>query len=141
MSEKRSMMFGGFLKNSKWAQAVLLAPKRFGNVSRKPCEMPESRSGIYIILFIKKRTGPCSADFPYLIFCGGESCGAPRWLFALIPGFFACVCFLMRQINGAVILGWGLLIVGAGLPCAYFLNFFLSLNKQAVGKVPAWYIP
>ena len=57
-------------------------------------------------------------------------------LFALILGFFACICFLMRQIDGAVMLGWVLLIVGVGLPCAYFLNFFLSLNKQTAGNGP-----
>lgn len=51
-------------------------------------------------------------------------------LFALILSVSACICFLMRQVDGAVILGTVLLIVGLGMPCIYFLNFFRSLNRQ-----------
>jgi len=40
----------------------------------------------------------------------------------------------MHDIQGAVLLGTALLIVGIGLPAVYFLNFFLSLRKHAFDK-------
>lgn len=51
-------------------------------------------------------------------------------LFALILGVFAGICFLMHRADGAVMLGTVLLMVGLGMPCVYFLSFFLSLNRQ-----------
>lgn len=53
-------------------------------------------------------------------------------LFALILGISACICFLMRQVDGAILLGAVLLIVGLGMPCIYFLSFFRSLNRQII---------
>ena len=52
-------------------------------------------------------------------------------IFAVILGVSAGACFLMRHIRGAVALGVVLLIVGVGIPAVYFLNFFLSLRRQA----------
>lgn len=51
-------------------------------------------------------------------------------IFAVILSSCACVCFLMRHIDGAVLLGSVLLGVGLGMPIIYFLNFFSSLRKQ-----------
>ena len=55
-------------------------------------------------------------------------------LFAAILGGAAAVCFFMHQRKGAVLLGSVLLAVAAGLPAAWFLNFFLSLRKQAAAQ-------
>lgn len=52
-------------------------------------------------------------------------------IFATILSASAAICFLMHQVRGAVVLGAVLLIAGLGIPAAYFLNFFLSLQKQA----------
>ena len=51
-------------------------------------------------------------------------------LFAAILGAAAAVCFVMRQRQGAVLLGGVLLGVAVVLPAAYFLSFFLSLRGQ-----------
>ena len=51
-------------------------------------------------------------------------------LFALILGISAALCFVKRDMRGAVLLGSVLLTVGLGLPCIYFGHFFASLNRQ-----------
>jgi len=50
--------------------------------------------------------------------------------FAAILGVCACICFAMRHVDGAVLLGSILLIVGLGMPCVYFSTFFLSLRRH-----------
>lgn len=50
--------------------------------------------------------------------------------FAVILAFCACICFFAHHIDGAVLLGSVLLIVGLGMPCVYFMTFFFSLRKQ-----------
>lgn len=51
--------------------------------------------------------------------------------FASILSFCAVICYLMHHVEGAVMLGSVLLIVGLGMPITYFTAFFVSLNKQA----------
>ena len=51
-------------------------------------------------------------------------------IFASILSSCACVCFIMHHIDGAVLLGSVLLLVGLGMPCVYFSTFFASLNKE-----------
>lgn len=51
--------------------------------------------------------------------------------FAAILTASAVVCYLMNHVSGAVMLGTVLLIVAWGMPLTYFVNFFLSVNKQA----------
>lgn len=51
-------------------------------------------------------------------------------IFAAILGSCALVCYGMHHVDGAVMLGTVLLIVGLGMPITYFLSFFLSLRKQ-----------
>ena len=53
-------------------------------------------------------------------------------IFAAILSVCAGVCFFMRHVDGAVLLGVVLLIVGLGMPVIYFLNFWLSLRKQVI---------
>lgn len=58
-----------------------------------------------------------------------------RWrspaLFAAIMTAFACVCFAQQgRREQAPLIGGVLLVVGLGLPAAYFLSFFLSVRKQ-----------
>ena len=50
--------------------------------------------------------------------------------FASILSFCALICFLMHHVDGAVMLGSVLLLVGLGMPITYFTAFFTSLNKQ-----------
>lgn len=62
-------------------------------------------------------------------------CRQKRWrspaLFAVIMAVFACVCLSMQgRQRGALLLGVVLLIIGLGLPAAYFLSFFLSVRTQ-----------
>ncbi len=66
-----------------------------------------------------------------------------RWrsplVFALLMSVFAVVAFTQAgRIRGAALLGGVLLLVGLGLPAAYFLSFFLSLKKQerALAQTP-----
>lgn len=63
-------------------------------------------------------------------------------IFAAILCACAAACFLMRHVRGAVPLGIVLLAAGIGIPAAYFLNFFLSLRRQArqKGLSPAKYV-
>ena len=50
--------------------------------------------------------------------------------FASILSVSAAICFLMHHVEGAILLGTVLLIVGLGMPLVYFATFFSSLNKQ-----------
>jgi len=51
-------------------------------------------------------------------------------IFASILGGCACVCFVMHHVDGAILLGSVLLIVGLGMPTVYFTTFFSSLRKE-----------
>ena len=51
-------------------------------------------------------------------------------IFASILSVSALICFIMNKIDGAVLLGSVLLIVGLGMPLVYFTTFFASLRKQ-----------
>ena len=55
-------------------------------------------------------------------------------IFAGILGASACICFLMNQVEGAVMLGTVLLVVGLGMPTVYFATFFSSLKKQVLAS-------
>lgn len=50
--------------------------------------------------------------------------------FSGILGVCAIICFLMNHVDGAVMLGTVLLVVGLGFPATYFITFALSLRKQ-----------
>lgn len=52
-------------------------------------------------------------------------------LFAAILGAAAGACFVLRDRQGAVLLGAVLLTVALGLPAAWVLSFFLSVRRQA----------
>lgn len=52
-------------------------------------------------------------------------------LFAAILGGAALLCFALHARRGAVLLGGALSAVALGLPAAWFLNFGLSLRRQA----------
>jgi len=51
-------------------------------------------------------------------------------IFASILSSCACICFIMHHVDGAVLLGSVLLLVGLGMPCVYFSTFFSSLSKE-----------
>lgn len=51
-------------------------------------------------------------------------------IFAAILSACAAVCYYMHHVEGAVLLGTVLLIVGLGMPISYFVSFFFSLFKQ-----------
>lgn len=51
-------------------------------------------------------------------------------IFASILTFSAIISFVMHSVDGAVLLGIVLLLVGLGVPVVYFINFFSSLQKQ-----------
>lgn len=51
-------------------------------------------------------------------------------IFASILSVSALICFLMHHVEGAIMLGCVLLIVGLGMPLVYFVTFFSSLRKQ-----------
>ena len=72
-----------------------------------------------------------------------------RWrgpmLFAAIMVCFAAVCLSqVGKVEQAWLVGSILLLVGLGLPCVYFISFFLSVRKRAaqIGKntLPAYTI-
>ena len=50
--------------------------------------------------------------------------------FASILGGCACVCFIMHHVDGAILLGSVLLLVGLGMPFIYFATFFHSLHQE-----------
>ena len=52
--------------------------------------------------------------------------------FAGILGVCGIICYLMHHVDGAVMLGTVLMIVGLGFPATYFITFALSLRKQIV---------
>lgn len=58
-----------------------------------------------------------------------KMCRAPV-TFASILSFCALICYLMHHVEGAVMLGSVLLLVGLGMPISYFVAFFTSLHKQ-----------
>lgn len=51
-------------------------------------------------------------------------------IFASILGSCAIICFIMHHVEGAVMLGSVLLLVGLGMPLVYFATFFSSLRKE-----------
>ena len=51
-------------------------------------------------------------------------------IFAAILCTCGCICLIMRHVDGAVLLGCVLLIIGLGFPFSYFSNFSRSLQKQ-----------
>ncbi len=54
-------------------------------------------------------------------------------VFALILGAFSAVCFALRsRTEDALTLGILLLVIALGLPAAYFLSYFLSVNRQII---------
>lgn len=53
-------------------------------------------------------------------------------MFAGILGTCAIICYIMHHVDGAVMLGSVLLLVGLGMPLVYFVNFFSSLKKQII---------
>lgn len=57
-----------------------------------------------------------------------------RWksplIFAALMSFFAAVCFFLHHMDGAVMLGFVLLIVGLFIPTAYLLSFLLSVASS-----------
>ena len=58
-------------------------------------------------------------------------------IFATLMSVSATICFLMHHVDGAVMLGTVLLIVGLGMPLTYFAMFFCSLYKQIrIQKLP-----
>jgi len=64
-----------------------------------------------------------------------------RWklplIFALIMSALAVLCLAFReQKEGAALLGTVLLLVGLGLPLAYFLSYWLSLRQQLARMEP-----
>ena len=54
--------------------------------------------------------------------------------FASIMSAFALVCLYFNHLEGAIMLGCVLLIVGWGMPLTYILSFHLSVNKQAAAS-------
>lgn len=51
-------------------------------------------------------------------------------IFASILTVSAVISFLMHHVQGAILLGTVLLVVGLGMPIVYFTTFFASLKKQ-----------
>ena len=51
-------------------------------------------------------------------------------IFASIMTISAIICFIMHKVDGAVLLGSVLLVVGLGMPVVYFLSFFLNLKEE-----------
>lgn len=58
----------------------------------------------------------------------------PSAIFASILGISAIICFAMRHVQGAVLLGTVLLAVGLGLPAVYFGSFFSSVKKEVINQ-------
>lgn len=51
-------------------------------------------------------------------------------IFACLMTGFSIPCFVLHHIDGAVLLGSVLAIIGLGMPILYFSTFFSSLKKQ-----------
>ncbi len=58
----------------------------------------------------------------------------PPVTFAVIMGISAAICFAMRHVDGAVLLGNVLLTIGLGMPIVYFTSFYFSLRKQVLAS-------
>ena len=54
--------------------------------------------------------------------------------FASILSVSAAICFIMHHVEGAILLGSVLLLVGLGMPLVYFVTFFSSLRKQILSQ-------
>lgn len=54
----------------------------------------------------------------------------PPVTFASIMSASACICFLMHHVEGAILLGTVLLVVGLGMPAVWLISFASSLSKQ-----------
>lgn len=50
--------------------------------------------------------------------------------FAILLGISGLICYALARVEGAVMLGTLLLVIGLGLPVFYFVTFFFSLLKQ-----------
>ena len=50
--------------------------------------------------------------------------------FAYIMTLSAIICFIMHKIDGAILLGSVLLVIGLGMPVVYFLSFFINLKDE-----------
>lgn len=55
-------------------------------------------------------------------------------IWAVILCTSAALCFVKGQVQGAKLLGAVLLVVGLGLPLAYFASFALSMKQQIVSQ-------
>ena len=55
-------------------------------------------------------------------------------IFASIMSVSAIICFIMHHVEGAILLGSVLLLVGLGMPLVYFVSFFSSLRKQILSQ-------
>lgn len=53
-------------------------------------------------------------------------------IFAAIMCTSGAICYLMHHVEGAVMLGTVLMLVGLGMPTVYFGSFFSSLKKQVL---------
>lgn len=50
--------------------------------------------------------------------------------FASILGVCAIICYIMHHVEGAVLLGTVLLVVGLGMPVFHFVNLYLNIRSQ-----------
>lgn len=55
-------------------------------------------------------------------------------IFALIMCSSAIISYVMNHVEGAIFLGTVLLVIGLGIPVAYFYTFFASLKKQVAAQ-------
>lgn len=51
-------------------------------------------------------------------------------IFASILSFCAVICYIMHRVDGAVLLGTVLLVVGLGMLVVHFVSFFFSLREE-----------
>lgn len=51
-------------------------------------------------------------------------------IFASILSLSALICFILNNVDGAVLLGSVLLVVGLGMPLVYFVSFFLNIKEE-----------
>lgn len=54
--------------------------------------------------------------------------------FAAIMCTSGAICYIMHHVEGAVMLGTVLMVVGLGMPAVYFFTFFSSLRKQILAS-------
>lgn len=55
-------------------------------------------------------------------------------IFALIMCSSAIISYVMNHVEGAIFLGTVLLVIGLGIPVAYFYTFFSSVKKQVAAQ-------